>query len=102
MTKTYSWAISAYDPKVVVFLGDLIDEGSECDDEEYAEYALRFKGIYKTKALKIYVAGDNDVGGEGSDPVTPKKVERFRKHFPRKDIYTFQWNENHKITQLVE
>ena len=26
--KTFSWAISAYSPQVVVFLGDLIDEGN--------------------------------------------------------------------------
>jgi ethanolamine phosphate phosphodiesterase len=28
LSKTFSWAMSAYNPQVVVFLGDLIDEGS--------------------------------------------------------------------------
>ena len=27
LSKTFSWAVSAYSPQVVVFLGDLIDEG---------------------------------------------------------------------------
>jgi hypothetical protein len=27
LSKTFGWAVSAYSPQVVVFLGDLIDEG---------------------------------------------------------------------------
>jgi hypothetical protein len=27
LSKTYSWAVFAYSPQIVVFLGDLIDEG---------------------------------------------------------------------------
>lgn len=29
----------------------------------------------------IYLAGDNDIGGEGNDPITPQKIARFEKHF---------------------
>ena len=86
---------------MVVFLGDLIDEGSECLDEEYTEYAKRFKDLYSTKAVKIYVAGDNDIGGEGSDPVTQQKVERFVRNFPSRDVFTFQWNDD-KLSQRYE
>ena len=30
----------------------------------------------------VYIAGDNDVGGEGLDLLTEHKMKRFRKHFP--------------------
>ena len=46
LKKTFSWAMYAYEPQVVVFLGDLLDEGSEADDEQYLDYVIRFKSIY--------------------------------------------------------
>ena len=30
----------------------------------------------------IYLPGDNDIGGEGSDYVTQAKLDRFKRHFP--------------------
>ena len=92
LSKTFSWAKYAYNPDIVVFLGDLMDEGSTGTDAEYRSYAVRFKSIYETKAVKIYVAGDNDVGGEGSDPLTPEKVARFKKTFPSRPNFLFQLN----------
>ena len=50
--KTYSWAMYAYAPQVVVFLGDLIDEGSEADEDDYLDYVIRFKNIYSLKTDK--------------------------------------------------
>lgn len=92
LSKTFSWAKYAYAPDVIVFLGDLIDEGSEAESEaEYQGYVKRFKGIYdNSDAIKVYVAGDNDIGGEGSDPLTPEKVDRFRKNFPSHPNFLFQ------------
>ena len=49
LSKTFSWAMYAYDPQVVVFLGDLIDEGSEADHDDYLDYVKRFKNIYTLK-----------------------------------------------------
>ena len=39
----------AYNPQVVVFLGDLIDEGNEADKDDYLDYVTRFKNIYSLK-----------------------------------------------------
>ena len=50
LSKTFSWAMYAYDPQVVVFLGDLIDEGSEADQDDYQDYVIRFKNIYSLKS----------------------------------------------------
>jgi len=83
LSKSYQWALSSYDINTVVFMGDLIDEGSESDDEQFAAYADRFHGVYPTKdgVQMIYIPGDNDIGGEGVDPVTINKMDRFDKHF---------------------
>ena len=90
LSKTFSWAKYAYNPDVIVFLGDLMDEGSEGTDEELRGYVKRFHSIYDTKAIKIYVPGDNDIGGEGLDLVTPKKISRFQQNFPGELNYFFQ------------
>lgn len=99
--KSFSWATYAYSPDVVVFLGDLLDDGSESNDEAFKSYVRRFKGIFDTKAVKIYVPGDNDIGGEGSDPVTAKKIKRFHQSFPKRSNFFFQWNDD-KVVQRYE
>ena len=38
LSKSYQWAMSSYSVDTVIFMGDLIDEGSEADDEKYEEY----------------------------------------------------------------
>ncbi len=101
LSKTFSWAKYAYAPDVVIFLGDLMDEGSESTDNEYFDYYKRFKGIYDTKAAKIFVAGDNDIGGEGTDPLTPEKVSRFKKYFPAHPTFLFQVSPE-KVVQRYE
>ena len=49
LSKTFSWAMYSYEPQVVIFLGDLIDEGSEADMDDYLDYVKRFKNIYIIK-----------------------------------------------------
>ena len=48
--------------------------------------------VYNGKTQAIFVPGDNDIGGEGSDRVTKEKIERFEKHFPSQQVYTFREN----------
>ena len=66
----------------VLFLGDLLNEGSEAGEVEYGEYAARFHTIYPAMGSSmIYLPGDNDIGGEGVDPVTQDKLDRWVKGF---------------------
>ena len=60
-------------------MGDLIDEGSEADDQVFADYAERFHGVYPARegVSMVYIPGDNDIGGEGADPVTINKMDRY-------------------------
>lgn len=83
LQKTFSLAFSYTRPDVVVFLGDLFDEGSKASTSEYESYLSRFESIfYQIKSTKVvYVPGDNDIGGEGADFRTPFKVSRFENHF---------------------
>lgn len=50
----------------------------------------RVTTVYNGKTQAIFVPGDNDIGGEGSDRVTKEKVKRFNKHFPSQPVYTFR------------
>ncbi|KAK7498476.1 hypothetical protein BaRGS_00010136 [Batillaria attramentaria] len=83
LRKTFSLAYSYARPDVVVFLGDLMDEGSKATRSEYESYLSRFHSIfYPIRDSKVvYVPGDNDIGGEGVDFRTPFKISRFERHF---------------------
>ncbi len=90
LAKTFDWALSRVGPlHAVAFMGDLIDEGSTTAyGPDYKSYVTRFRSIYPSESARhfIYVSGDNDVGGEGADPVTGAKVDRFRAFFPEKRV----------------
>jgi hypothetical protein len=81
---------------LTVFLGDLFDEGSIATRDEYASTLRRFQHIFGTAGRsgvssvrayalynlqKIFLAGDNDIGGEGSEPVSADAVRRFADTF---------------------
>ncbi len=75
------------------FTGDLIDEGSEATREEFDTYADRFLSLFPPKSGRttVYLPGDNDIGGEGVDPVTLDKISRFEHVFgPAKPIYNIR------------
>ncbi|XP_011676909.1 metallophosphoesterase 1 homolog [Strongylocentrotus purpuratus] len=79
----YHHALNFVNPDIVIIMGDLLDEGSISEDWEFERYATRLKNIYEVPegVQIIYLAGDNDIGGEGNDPITPQKIARFEKHF---------------------
>ena len=70
-------------PDVVVFVGDLLDEGSVASEDEYRTYIRRFRSVFRMPATvkSVFISGDNDVGGEGFDSKQQWKVDRFGKHF---------------------
>lgn len=67
-------------PDIVVFLGDLLNDGSIASDTDFYSLAHHFRNLMHTPSYvkhAIFVPGDNDIGGEGTDKVTPHKVQRF-------------------------
>lgn len=70
LRKTFAHAFRHSRPDVVCFLGDIFDEGSVANDQQFQRYYVRFKDIFHmemdgTGPVKaIFVPGDNDIGGE--------------------------------------
>lgn len=98
ISKTYHEALHYVKPDVIIFLGDLIDEGSVAGEQEFKDYVRRFYKIFNIKKNHdtihhMFVPGDNDIGGEGWDRVTAEKVERFEWafHAPIEDEEIFKF-----------
>ncbi|WKY04553.1 hypothetical protein Q1695_005509 [Nippostrongylus brasiliensis] len=91
LLKGFSHALSATNPDLIIFLGDLFDEGLEANDSELQWTLSRFQEIFDCGTPKIFISGDNDVGGE-MEPVqsilTTRFSKMFRSSFPlRNDIF---------------
>ena len=66
LAKTYRQAVAHTKPDIIVFLGDIFDEGSISNDQEFKETYLRFQKIFPIPrdSESIFITGDNDIGGE--------------------------------------
>ncbi|KAI5732463.1 hypothetical protein M8J76_000501 [Diaphorina citri] len=85
LSKTYSKAFSYIKPDLVIFLGDIMDEGHISHDEHFFKYLARVRQIFQLDNLAphqrvLFLPGDNDVGGE-EDEVSLNKLNRFNNHF---------------------
>lgn len=76
-------AFSYVRPDVVVFLGDLLDEGSVATDHHYVTYVDRFKSVFPVPkdVQSVFIHGDNDVGGENFQLKEQALINRFNKYF---------------------
>ena len=83
VAKTFSYALNHVRPDVIIYMGDLLDEGSTATDEEFQTYVTRFNQVFQTyrDIPRIVIPGDNDVGGEGFDRKTVNKIKRFNQYF---------------------
>ncbi|KAF7283020.1 hypothetical protein GWI33_001577 [Rhynchophorus ferrugineus] len=92
LKKTYGFAYEFVKPDVVLFLGDLMDEGHVADDEDFYKYVKRIFDIFltpfnmDTTVKHIWLPGDNDIGGEDTR-ITPKKLQRFERAFPQPSLH---------------
>ena len=83
LSRTFAAACSHVQPEVVVFLGDLFDEGRTATDSEFHQYRDRFRRIFKVcnGAIALYLPGESDIGGEGTNTMKWEKLQRFTKDF---------------------
>ena len=51
--RSFYLAVSIYKPDVIIFLGDLMNEGSSSSDKEYEEYKSRFDSIFPISLLNV-------------------------------------------------
>lgn len=102
---SYNHAYNFVKPDVTIFLGDLMDEGSTAMDSEYNKYVERFFNIFPNNlpnTQQIWLPGDNDIGGEGRDFVTPQKINRFNKVFPQGDFLSVYNITFFKINRMIQ
>jgi hypothetical protein len=77
LAQNYRVALKFVQPNVIIFLGDLMDEGSIATDRQYLDYFERFMKLFPIpeNVTAIYVPGDNDVGGEGGERIDSRRFE---------------------------
>lgn len=78
----FSRALRASKPDVVLFLGDLFDEGVTMSASDFKRTVKRFRSIFAMPRTvqSLFVPGDNDIGGE-VEAVRPYLLERFLHQF---------------------
>ncbi|KAL0275410.1 UNVERIFIED_CONTAM: hypothetical protein PYX00_003264 [Menopon gallinae] len=64
MHRAFQTAMTLYDPDVVFILGDLFDEGQNCNDKQFNDYIKRLESLFAVpKSKRIYVVpGNHDLG----------------------------------------
>jgi hypothetical protein len=82
LKSTYQLAEWYAKPDLVIFLGDLFDEGVKATNRQFKSYYNRFSSIYKLRVYSsryMFLSGDNDIGGEYGDrnAKLEKRFERF-------------------------
>ncbi|XP_064292067.1 metallophosphoesterase 1 [Plodia interpunctella] len=92
LKSTFSVVLNHFNPDVLVYLGDLTDEGSIATMAQFHSYVKRLSNIFEVDypVVQIWLPGDNDIGGEG-EPIKKDKVEEFAKVFMQPDVVRF-WN----------
>ncbi|TMS38580.1 hypothetical protein L596_005272 [Steinernema carpocapsae] len=85
LRRSFRLAMDVVNPDIVVFMGDLMDEGVKLSDDEWEATIQRFESIFwmPDDVQTIYLPGDNDVGGE-YELVDAGLMRRFQKHFRNK------------------
>ncbi|EDW74565.1 uncharacterized protein Dwil_GK21981 [Drosophila willistoni] len=91
LQKSFERAVSFTQPHIIVFVGDLLDEGNIATAQEYKQYVQRFKRIYHHKRFnnRVHVPGDNDIGGENGDYISNSNQRRFKNEFMSEDLFDY-------------
>lgn len=89
LAQNYGVALKFVQPNVIIFLGDLMDEGSIASDRQYLDYYERFIKLFPIpeNVNAIYVPGDNDIGGEGGEKIDTR---RFNAIFCNETFWKFK------------
>lgn len=81
MHRAFQTAMTIFQPQLVVFLGDLFDEGKWVTDQEFDEYVRRFHSLFHVpeEVRTVAVVGNHDIGFHYA--AHPKLVKRFERQF---------------------
>jgi hypothetical protein len=105
LRSSFILANSYVKPDAVLYLGDLFDEGLKSSNQQYERYFNRFKTIFRLdkpattgNAKQIFLAGDNDIGGEYMGDRNERLEDRYETYFgPMIDVIKLS-----KMTEFVK
>lgn len=89
MHRAFQTSMTYFHPELVVFLGDVFDEGKWCSDDEFQRYLHRFYDLFQMgddQELRV-VAGNHDMGFHYA--VTPHLKRRFQDAFESPSVERF-------------
>ncbi|KAF6767763.1 hypothetical protein AHF37_10563 [Paragonimus kellicotti] len=71
------------EPDAILILGDLVDGDNIVSNDIFLHAAERVKQVFISSHPTpcFVIPGDNDIGGEGDDPITDQRTERFKRTF---------------------
>lgn len=89
MRRSFQTAMALFQPQLVIFLGDLFDEGQWVTDTEWKEYVRRFHRLFHTPdhVKVVAVVGNHDIGFHYV--AHPRLVQRFEMEFRTTGVELF-------------
>ncbi|XP_049876909.1 uncharacterized protein LOC126374334 [Pectinophora gossypiella] len=102
LKSTFSVVLKHFKPDVLVYMGDLMDEGSISTMAQFHAYVLRLANIFNIDypVVQIWIPGDNDIGGE-NEPIKRDKVAEFDKIFDQESIIMFRNISFYKVNAIT-
>ncbi|XP_013187014.1 metallophosphoesterase 1 [Amyelois transitella] len=102
LKSTFSVVLNHFKPDVLVYMGDLMDEGSIATMQQFHGYVKRLSKIFEINysVVQIWLPGDNDIGGEG-EPIKKDKVKEFAEVFEQPDVITFKNISFYKVNGIT-
>ncbi|XP_038215292.1 uncharacterized protein LOC119834566 [Zerene cesonia] len=102
LRSVYSVVEKHFKPNVVVFLGDLMDEGSISTTAQFNNYIKRLSYIFNPyyPVVQIWIPGDNDIGGE-NEPIKHEKVVDFNTAYSQPSVIAYHNISFYKVSTLT-
>ncbi|CAK1544298.1 unnamed protein product [Leptosia nina] len=102
LKSTYSVVEKHFQPDVLVYLGDLMDEGSISTRAQFHNYVKRLSNIFDPHypVVQVWIPGDNDIGGE-NEPIRHDKIEEFKTVFSQPSVIVFQNISFYKVNAIT-
>ncbi|KAF9808823.1 hypothetical protein SFRURICE_010917 [Spodoptera frugiperda] len=102
LRSTFKVVVDYWSPEILVYLGDLMDEGSIATMPQFHGYVKRLAGIFEWDfpAVRVWVPGDNDIGGE-NEPIRRDKIEEFEKVFEQPPIVEYSNISFYKVNAIT-
>ncbi|KAJ0182146.1 hypothetical protein K1T71_002868 [Dendrolimus kikuchii] len=102
LKSSFSVALNHFKPEILVYLGDLTDEGSIATMKEFNGYVKRLSNIFNVnyEILQVWVPGDNDIGGE-NEPIKADKVAAFENIFDQPFVIMYRNISFYKVNAIT-